>query len=453
MIDDSGLTSFDVHVEDVVDGPAALGEDNAITAEVRGLRPEVAARRYLELAVESPRVPTVNVTEAGKADDEFKLIGSETVPLTDTQIVKFAQYHNEIPMFGSTVAVEMNMDNSFVSLTSELPRERPGHDPRRFIPPEDAKQTCLADAGADADDIKDDPTKQYFYDASRETDKWRIVYVQPNVPLTGTHNSSKPVTAVFDYIVDAHTGDIVTKLPRSQSAAPTVTEIEIEDGLGTRRKLRVIEDASGNLVLADPDRQVQTFDFGFHDISVHKTALPGGPCAQPPEWSAGAIGAHANAADVADFVKGVLMRDGLDGRKGSYVSSINCVQMNLFNPGANPQSWRNACWLGDRAQIVYGQQLTDSGELRSYALAKDVVAHEMTHGLIQFTANLKYQGESGALNESYADIFGIIISNFGSDLTDWKLGDGGGCRRHRPAPARHQRSAPLRPPRPHARLP
>jgi Zn-dependent metalloprotease len=417
MVDDNGLTSFDLHVEDLIDGPAALGEDDAITAEVTSLRPEVAARRYLELAVDSPRIPSIKITDAGDANDEFKLIGTETVPLTDTQIVKFAQYHNEIPLFGSSVAVEMNMDNSFVSLVAESPRERPGDDPGMVITSDKAKQACLDDAGADADDLKEGPTKQYFYDASRQTDKWRLVYVQPNVPFAAQDSESVP--AVFDYIVDAQTGDIVTKLPRSHSASPTVTEVDIEDGLGNRRTLRVLEEASGNLVLVDPDRQVQTFDFGFRDVFAQKAALPGGQCAQPPQWSGGAISAHANAADVADFVKEILRRDGLDGKNGSYVSSINCVQINVLSPGAHPHLWRNAAWLGDRGQMVYGQHLTENGDLRSYALAKDVVAHEMAHGLIQFTAGLKYQGQSGALNESYADIFGIIISNFGTDVADW----------------------------------
>ena len=63
-----------------------------------------------------------------------------------------------------------------------------------------------------------------------------------------------------------------------------------------------------------------------------------------------------------------------------------------------------------QAQMVYGQRPVN-GELTSYATAKDVVAHEITHGLTDKTAGLVYQSESGALNESYSDIFGILISN------------------------------------------
>ena len=49
----------------------------------------------------------------------------------------------------------------------------------------------------------------------------------------------------------------------------------------------------------------------------------------------------------------------------------------------------------------------------------DVGGHEMTHGVVEKTANLVYQGESGALNESFADVFGVLIEND----TDWKIGE------------------------------
>lgn len=52
------------------------------------------------------------------------------------------------------------------------------------------------------------------------------------------------------------------------------------------------------------------------------------------------------------------------------------------------------------------------------AKALDVAGHEMSHGVIQNTANLEYVGQSGALNESYADIFGAMI-----DRDDWQMGE------------------------------
>jgi Zn-dependent metalloprotease len=50
----------------------------------------------------------------------------------------------------------------------------------------------------------------------------------------------------------------------------------------------------------------------------------------------------------------------------------------------------------------------------------------MTHGLTEHTARLEYQYQSGALNESYSDIFGIIIANAHQpdvDKWDWEMGE------------------------------
>ena len=128
-----------------------------------------------------------------------------------------------------------------------------------------------------------------------------------------------------------------------------------------------------------------------------------------------AVSAHANAQEVADYLFTVLHRNGLDNRGGPFLSTVNCTDSR--QPSDQPGEWRNAAWTGK--QMVYGQRLVN-GQLRSYAVAGDVVAHEITHGLTDRTARLEYAFESGALNESYSDIFGIIISNRGEpDIGTW----------------------------------
>jgi Zn-dependent metalloprotease len=73
----------------------------------------------------------------------------------------------------------------------------------------------------------------------------------------------------------------------------------------------------------------------------------------------------------------------------------------------------NAYWDGQA--IYYG-----NGDVAFDPLAGslDVAGHEMSHGVVQATANLEYQGQSGALNESFADVFGVMI-----DRNDWTLGE------------------------------
>ena len=53
----------------------------------------------------------------------------------------------------------------------------------------------------------------------------------------------------------------------------------------------------------------------------------------------------------------------------------------------------------------------------------DIVGHEVSHGVTQSSAGLIYQNESGALNESFSDIFGEMIENYTDDPNDWLMGD------------------------------
>ena len=119
---------------------------------------------------------------------------------------------------------------------------------------------------------------------------------------------------------------------------------------------------------------------------------------------------------VVDFLRKVLLRQGIDD-EGEAGLSINCVRQ----PGI--KEWRNAAWY--RGQMVYGQRPVGGGRAPSLS-ARDVVAHEIFHGVTESTARLDYFGETGALNESYSDIFGILIANFGqADVGqwDWKIGE------------------------------
>jgi Zn-dependent metalloprotease len=84
----------------------------------------------------------------------------------------------------------------------------------------------------------------------------------------------------------------------------------------------------------------------------------------------------------------------------------------------------NAFWNGD--QMVYGD---GDGEIfQRFTKAIDVIAHELTHGVIQYEANLKYYGEPGALNESFCDVFGILvkqrIQNQTAQQSNWLIGEG-----------------------------
>lgn len=78
---------------------------------------------------------------------------------------------------------------------------------------------------------------------------------------------------------------------------------------------------------------------------------------------------------------------------------IECRVHQTYNNG----NTNNATWTG--GYLTFGDGLSYSNTFA----ALDIVAHEFTHAITDFTADLVYAGESGALNESFSDIFGVVV--------------------------------------------
>lgn len=82
-------------------------------------------------------------------------------------------------------------------------------------------------------------------------------------------------------------------------------------------------------------------------------------------------------------------------------------------------NYNNAFWDGTR--MTYGD---GDGSTFSPLVGLDVVGHEITHAVTERTSNLKYQNESGALNESFSDIFGTAIEFYKEGTAgDWMIGE------------------------------
>jgi len=122
-------------------------------------------------------------------------------------------------------------------------------------------------------------------------------------------------------------------------------------------------------------------------------------------WNATAVSAHYNAGIAYDYYKTTFNRNSINGSGGTITSIINVTQ--------NGQPMDNAYWNG--AAMFYGN---GNIAFKPLAGAIDVGGHEMTHGVIQATANLEYKSQSGAINESMADVFGCMM-----DKNDWQMGE------------------------------
>lgn len=105
------------------------------------------------------------------------------------------------------------------------------------------------------------------------------------------------------------------------------------------------------------------------------------------------------------------------------LNSVNGEGLDIISNVHYGVNYNNAFWDGD--EMTYGDG--DNIEFNNFAGAIDVVAHELMHGVTQFTANLEYKAQSGALNEHFSDVFGTIIKQkyLKQSLSeaDWLIGD------------------------------
>ncbi|MET0981175.1 MAG: M4 family metallopeptidase, partial [Telluria sp.] len=103
-------------------------------------------------------------------------------------------------------------------------------------------------------------------------------------------------------------------------------------------------------------------------------------------------------------------------------NSIDNAGMRLDSYVHYGKDYPNAMWDGRR--MIFGD---GDGELFSrLTQSLDVIGHELTHGVTQYTANLEYRGQSGALNESISDVFGSMVKQWSqqqsAEQADWLIG-------------------------------
>lgn len=114
-----------------------------------------------------------------------------------------------------------------------------------------------------------------------------------------------------------------------------------------------------------------------------------------------------------DFFEAAYRRNSIDGAGLPMVSTVHYGE-----------KYDNAFWNGE--QMVYGDG--DGVLFTAFTGPLDVTGHELVHGITQYTANLEYYGQSGALNESVSDVFGSLVKQWHlgqtADRADWLIGQG-----------------------------
>lgn len=147
----------------------------------------------------------------------------------------------------------------------------------------------------------------------------------------------------------------------------------------------------------------------------HSEELRSGKLISDPESSSDivVVEAHTGAAKANQLFAEVFKRDSIDNRHMDINSHVHFGK-----------KYDNAFWNGK--EMVYGDG--DGKIFNRFTIAVDVIGHELAHGVTQFTANLNYYAQAGALNESVSDVFGTILKQWiekdSNVEPDWLIGKG-----------------------------
>ncbi len=244
----------------------------------------------------------------------------------------------------------------------------------------------------------------------------------------------------YYYIIDATTGEIIQRTNHYCSLQPfhgTVESVEIDkspvssfaentpaqvqagfvdaqagDLNGVIQNIRSYQHTDGNYYLIwdlpsfnagasqlpdQPSGGALTLTLKSHDYAQGSTIFHN--TTSNNIWiDPAAVSAHKNASVAYNYYKNTFSRNAIDDKNGVINSIIHVTD--------NGGGMDNAFWNGGGKVMVYGDGFQ---EFKPLAGGLDVAGHEMTHGVTENSANLVYQNQSGALNESMSDVFGIMI--------------------------------------------
>ncbi|MEM6628495.1 MAG: M4 family metallopeptidase [Bacteroidota bacterium] len=360
-----------------------------------------------------------------EAKEEFDVKKFHTDRLGHTHL-KLQQVFKGLPVWGSEAMIHIRPDgeelfNGRFTFTPQLTELSPR------ISPEDAIRRVEQDLPSQFPVIEIGPKQSERMRYAGPQAKL-LIYADPLKPqehfLAYEVEIRPNVKDHVFYMVNALTGDIITTMNHTCTFAHEIPEAALPptnssgtDLNGQAQNFSVFDVGQGflmvdatknmyrgdNTTLRNDDGLIITWDHA-NNLRTDDIQPVGSGSNQ---WGNTAVSAHVNASICYEYFESKFDHVSIDDRGRDMNSFINVP---------DPETGRamdNAYWNG--YGIYYG-----NGDRAFSALAGalDVAAHEMTHGVISSTANLVYQDEPGALNESFADVFGVLIEN-----EDFRLGE------------------------------
>ncbi|PGM48849.1 M4 family metallopeptidase [Bacillus sp. AFS053548] len=372
-------------------------------------------KNFLNSKVENQLTKLANIGE------QFKIISEQTDSSTGTYHVRTVEQYKGIPIFGSGQTVALDANNNVYASIGKVTQNLS----RTLIPTEasisedDAISIVKEEIQSQIGEVKnydgiDSQLMIYPYEG-----KYHLAYLVKA-------STSVPAPGYFHYFVDAISGEVIDQFDALDEVdATTLTPVTARglDLHGDMQSFTTGKDLStgtsylySTSVYGSKVVPIATYDarrmeefvyqlgsiFGFTGYEI-STKSPTNTFTNPA-----AISAIYNSDKVNKYYQNIHKRNSLDDHG---MTLINTVHIGV--------KWNNAAWNGK--QMLYGDG--DGIKFSSLAGGLDVAGHEMTHGVIEHSADLIYKNESGAINESLADIMGNFAQMSSTGVTEWELGE------------------------------
>ncbi|MGQ0542267.1 MAG: M4 family metallopeptidase, partial [Blastocatellia bacterium] len=346
----------------------------------------------------------------GNPDDYIvKRVEIDELKMAHTHV---QQLIDGVPVWEGEAIVHLKSDGELSLITDEL-KDSVAINTKSNLTPEEAVEFAKR-MYRGSRFLTEEPRTELFIYRGEERD--HLAYRVEMPRIDGTEETAIPV--IF---IDAHTGEKVFEYNNLQTGSGN----SLYSGTVT------IDTSSsgGTFYMEDLVRQMGTFNM---NNTGNTTTGTGGTQSRytgtDDVWSATAeragVDAHYGARWTYDYFKNIHGRNGINGSNGPGTtaaganSGISLVSSRVHF-GSN---YNNAFWYQNR--MTYGD---GNGTTFSPLVTLDIAGHEMTHGVTQYSSNLTYANESGALNESMSDVFGAMVESYARggvvNGDTWKIGE------------------------------
>jgi bacillolysin len=392
---------------------------------------------------ESPLVPGVSSAsalaelraaaqdvDARVASGDLRSRSREADPLVIGRMhERLAQYYRGVPVFGADTTRQVNTFGQTVSVFG-VSYPDIAIDVTPAVTADEAR-ALLALSGGPGAVLRSDPVLLVLPHQGSYRLAWMSQVSSPGDGLT--HRT----------FIDAVTGASVLSYNDTWTQAP---QSDVGRGVGLSGDALAISDerlATGGFLAVDLVRPGgdTTYDLKGDvrrslSLSLGQTPVSSADIAASADgsWRGAAASVHAYTAMTIDYYRQRFGRAGLDNRNLTVRCFVNVARpedgLTLGATAPFHLFYNSAFYDGD-GNVFFGVgSLTASGAVNVHNLGAglDMVSHELSHGVTQFSSDLVYQFESGALNESFSDMMGAAVKfmwqpvGSGPAQADWTVG-------------------------------